>query len=155
MKSSVVTCCPPVRLLLLFALTFLLIACEIDTRVTITDAKNPPTFKLSDSGKLGSVGVYGPYARLEDLDSPNTPVRVLWEISTLGYGQDSIRSLPQITYGTLPRGFTQIKPTSGVPAALEEGKFYAISAPSINAGFRVLCFTVDHATVVTATCRER
>jgi hypothetical protein len=99
--------------------------------------------------------VYGPYTKLEDLESPNSGVRIMWEISTFKYGQDPIRSLPLITYGIVPPHFTQLKPTSGEPPPLEEGRFYAVGAPSINAGFRVLCFTVHSGTVVKAPCRER
>jgi hypothetical protein len=133
---------------------FLFTACERDTRVTIVDAKNPPTFRLSGNGKLGTIIVDGPFDRVEDLDSPTGKVGRLWEIQR-GYGQLSVGDVPDITYGVLPTGFTQRIPNSGPPLPLEERKFYGISAPSVDAGFRVLCFTVNHGSVMQAPCSER
>ena len=144
------------RLLILVSLTlsFAFAACERDTRVAIIDTKNPPTFRLHGNGKLGTIIVAGPFAKVEDLDSPTVKVGKLWEIQR-GYGELPIGDVPPITYGVLPNGFAQRIPTTGSPPQLEEGKFYGISAPSVNAGFRVLCFTVNRGTVVQAPCRER
>ena len=144
----------PCLLAFALALAVASLSCERDTRITIVDAKVPPTFRLSGNGRLGTIIVAGPYATVEDLDSFTVKVGKLWEIQR-GYGTLPIGDVPSITYGVLPSGFTQRVPTSGMPPPLEEGKFYGISAPSVNAGFRVLCFTVDKATVVQAPCRER
>jgi hypothetical protein len=143
-----------VGLVLLFGSLLILAGCELDTRITITDSKNPPTFQLSGNGRLGSIIVAGPYDKLEDLESLTVKVGRIWEIQR-GYGELPINKVPAITYGALPNGFTQRIPTSGSPPALIEGKLYAMSAPSINAGFRILCFSVSGGAVAKVACRER
>jgi hypothetical protein len=144
-----------IRLLLLGSFAAALVACEIDTRVSISKPRLPPTFHLSGSGKAGRFIVVGPYAKAEDLDSYTPDVDVTWELLSQSYGQRDFDEVPPITYGIVPRGFTQQKPASGAPPALEEGKFYKITAPSVNAGFRALCFKIEQASAMNVPCRER
>lgn len=155
MKTPVGISSVAIRLLLLLVLTCSLSACEIDTRVYISDSKNPPTFKLSGSGELGEFIVVGPFTSVEDLDSYRPDVHAIWKIGPLRYGKLSVGSVPPITYGVVPNGFTQDTPASGSPPPLEDGKFYSVTAPSTNAGFRKLCFKVERAVIIKAPCRER
>ena len=137
--------------LVIFAFAF--VACEEDTRVSISDSMNPPTFRLTGNGNLILFIVVGPYTSLAELESNKPDVDVIWQISA--DTTKNISNLPDITYGTLPPGFLQSTPKSGVPPALEEGKFYSIGTPSIGANFRRLCFKVDKNTVIKVGCRER
>ena len=104
------------------------VACERDTRVAISNLKQPPTFTLSGSGSLVLFIVVGPYRTEAELDSPPSDVHAIWEIST--ESNASVSSLPAITYGKVPPGFTQITPASGSPPALEEGRFYVSVRPA-------------------------
>jgi hypothetical protein len=143
------------RLLLIAICTFSLIACELDTRVKITDSKVPPTFTLSGNGQLELFIVVGPYSNLAELEASKSDVQVIWKVSPGGHDRRAVGDLPQITYGQVPSGFIQFTPTSGAPPPLEEGKFYSIGTPSIGAFFRVLCFKVEHNTTIKVQCRER
>jgi hypothetical protein len=155
MKTPIGTRSIVIRLLVLSAASCFLGACEVDTRVSISEPKNPPTFKLSGSGRLAELIVVGPFASAEDLDSYKPDVHAIWKISPLRYDELPVRRVPPITYGVVPQGFTQGKPASGPPPPLEEGKFYRVTAPSTSAGFRALCFKVEHAVAIKAPCRER
>jgi hypothetical protein len=155
MKTSIGTYSTVIRLLLLSVASCFVGACEVDTRVSISEPKNPPTFKLSGSGRLSELIVVGPFASVEDLDSYKSDVHAIWKISPLRYDELSVRSVPPITYGVVPQGFTQGKPSSGSPPPLDEGKFYRVTAPSTSAGFRALCFKVERALAIKAPCRER
>ena len=130
-------------------------ACETDTRVAISNPKNPPQFTLSGSGRAASFFVVGPFENVEDLSLYRPEVHAIWEISAREYGEKSVARLPPITYGIVPSDFTQKKPEAGPPRALEEGKFYRVTAPSVSAGFRALCFTIDQGNAVKVTCDER
>ena len=153
MKTPIRTFSIAIGLLILSLLSFGLGACEIDTRASISDNKNPPTFRLSGSGQLGVFIVVGPFASVEDQESYRPDVHAIWKISPLKY--EYIDNVPPITYGVVPDGFKQITPASGPPPLLEEGKFYSVTAPSTNAGFRRLCFKVEGGVIIKVTCRER
>ncbi len=155
MKTPIGTCSIVIRLLLLSVVSCSLGACEVDTRVSISEPKSPPTFRLSGSGELGEFIVVGPFASIEDLESYKPDVHAIWKIRPLRYGKLSVESVPPITYGVVPLGFMQDTPASGSPPPLEEGKIYKVTAPSTNAGFRRLCFKVERAVTIKAPCRER
>jgi hypothetical protein len=143
------------RILTLGSLLVASSACEIDTRVAISESKIPPQFTLSGSGRAQSFFVVGPYDSLEDLLSYRRDVHVIWELSSREYGRYPVNNLPPITYGIVPSQFIQEKPPSRSPPALEEGKFYRVTAPSHSAGFRALCFKIDQDNAVKITCPER
>ena len=155
MKGSAGARCIVIRLLLLSVGCCFLGACEVDTRASISEPRNPPAFKLSGSGRLGEFIVVGPFANVEDLDSFKADVHAIWKISPLKYGVLSVDRLPPITYGVVPDGFEQDTPASGSPPQLEEGKFYSVTAPSVSAGFRRLCFKVERAVAIKVSCEER
>ena len=155
MKSPIRRIPCPIRLLVLSTLVSSLTTCEIATRISIGDSKNPPTFNMSGNGRLLSFVVYGPFVKLEDMELPSSTSggRIIWEISRSADDRDP--SFPQITYGTVPPRFIQLKPAAATPPPLEEGKFYAIGAPSMNADFKRLCVAVDSGKVVKAPCPEQ
>ena len=125
--------------MILLLLGFVLVACEIDTKVTI-DGKVPPTFGLSGTGGLIMFRVVEAPAESQTfLDAP-----ILWEIKPDdGLYGTSVSNLPSITYGKVPTGFTQTNPASGAPPALVEGKLYNGWAPTYNANGGGIWFTVS------------
>ena len=155
MQISRGTCSIVIRLLLLSVVSCFLVACEVDTRASISEPKNPPAFKLSGSGRLGEFIVVGPFASVEDLDSFKPDVHAIWKITPLKYGVLLVDRVAPITYGVVPDGFEQDLPASGSPQPLEEGKFYTVTAPSVSAGFRRLCFKLEHSVAIKVPCEER
>lgn len=143
------------RLSLLSILVIGLAACEIDTRVSISDHNNPPTFKLSGNGNLILFIVVGPYSNLKDLEANKTGIHAIWEISPGEDSRKTVDDLPEIIYGKVPLGFKQRTPAFGSPPPLEEGKFYSIGAPSAGAHHSGLCFKVEQGSLSELSCRER
>lgn len=127
-------------------------ACEVSTSVEIEDSSNPPTFKLSGNGYLYHFIVLGPYSSEEELRTPSASPGVIWQLSPDEHANTKVDHLPQIKYGGVPQGFKQDQPGEGAPRALEPGKFYAISSPSINANFNVFCFRVEANAVFEVSC---
>lgn len=103
--------------------------------MTLTmDSANPPTFKLSGSGRLIFFAVSDvPQGRPSKIDNPK-----LWEIR----GENLISELPAITYGIVPAGFRQVTPSAGVPPPLVEGKVYKAGGPAFNANGGSIRFTI-------------
>jgi hypothetical protein len=104
----------------------MLSGCERSMTLAI-NAANPPTFKLSGSGRLIFFAVSEvPEGRPSTIDDPK-----MWEIRPTD--ENLISELPTITYGVVPPGFTQITPSAGVPPPLVEGKVYRAGGPAFNA----------------------
>lgn len=125
--------------LIIAPLACILVACEIDTKVTI-DGNAPPTFRLSGTGGLIHFRIVeAPSENQSFLDAP-----MLWEIKPTDdlYGT-ALSSLPAITYGQVPPGFTQTNPASGPPPPLIEGKLYNGWAPTYNANGGGVWFTIS------------
>jgi hypothetical protein len=89
-----------------------LMACERDMTIALTKKTNPPSFKLDGSGRLFffSVSEVSP-GKPSSADDPP-----IWEIRPTS--EDRISSLPEITYGVVPPGFTQTVPKTATPAPL-------------------------------------
>jgi hypothetical protein len=118
-------------LLILLATT----GCERDMRIRI-DGKNPPTFTLSGSGNIVFLYVMKvPANRLPTVEDPK-----LWEIHPTT--KDRISDLPQITYGTIPNGFSQTTPSLGQPPGLIEGQTYEVGGPAYNANGGSIWFVI-------------
>jgi hypothetical protein len=104
---------------------------ERRTRVTIADDGMPPSFKLSGSGVVARIFFNGPY---DGIDTKEIEAKLsnpaIWEIDA---PRSNIDDLPILKYGSLPPGFTQIKPTNGPPPDLIEGKCYSVTIPTISA----------------------
>jgi hypothetical protein len=125
------------RLALCCCLIACLAACERPITVAL-DGKNPPTFKFDGHGELQSISLY------ELTASGKLPPRgsELWEIRPLGPLKTG--SSPSITYGIVPPGFTQIKPSSGDPLPLKEGHTYGFGATTTNVPGTDIWFTVHN-----------
>jgi len=115
-----------------------------------TDEKNPPSFSLSGSGRLISFAVMEvpPENQSQTIQRSSDANIVLWEIEPTN-ADNSIRRLPEITYGKLPPGFTQKFPTDGSPPVpLVEGKIYEVGGPAYGANGGLIWFKVqDNKTV--------
>lgn len=118
---------------LMFLVT--LTGCERDMTLTM-DAANPPTFKLSGSGRLIFFAVtevrQGRHSKIND--------PAMWEIRPTD--ENLISKLPAITYGVVPAGFRQTIPSAGVPPALVQEKFYEAGGPAFNANGGSIRFTI-------------
>lgn len=137
----------PVALLLLT----LLASCERNTRVSIHENRNPPTFSLSGNGHLNFFWVSevdAPQPIPEHAQTINGRDRILWQIWPTDIQSTAIPDLPRITYANVPAGFTQRIPAQGAPAPLVEGKIYEAGGPSSGANMDVLRFTIKDGSVV-------
>lgn len=126
-----------ISLMMLVTLT----SCERDMTLTL-DGANPPTFKLSGSGRLIFFAVSEvPQERPSKIDDPK-----LWEIRPIN--ENLISKLPAITYGVVPEGFRQLTPIAGVPPPLVEGRMYKAGGPAFNANGASIRFTIKDGTAV-------
>ena len=112
---------------------------ERGTQVTIVDDGVPPSFKLSGSGTVLRIFFYGPYDAIDTKEIEaklNDPA--IWELDA---PRLTIDSLPILKYGALPSGITQIRPFSGSPPNLIDGKCYSVTIPTngANGGGMYFC----------------
>jgi len=112
-------------LVITISLIVCLAACERPITITL-DGKNPPSFIFSGHGELRWISVY------ELTTEGRVPPEgsAVWKIQPLG--PLNTRDWPQITYGVVPRGFSQVKPDRGAPPSLQEGHTYGIGAVTRN-----------------------
>lgn len=111
---------------------------ELDTKISLVDTHNPPSFKLSGTGSGPIFLMGGPYSRVDGV-GPGTR---LWELTaTPEIAGQPVWRLPEITYGKVPSGFVQRFP-EGQAASLEEGKYYCIFVHVHGARAGRLCFTI-------------
>jgi hypothetical protein len=112
-----------------------LAGCERSMTVTLEGA-NPPTFKLSGSGRLifFAVSEVAPGKP----SKPDDPT--MWEIRPTD--ENLISKLPAITYGVVPSGLRQTIPSAGAPPPLVEGKLYEAGGPAFNANGGTMRFTI-------------
>jgi hypothetical protein len=147
---------PTRNLLLALSLPLLVYGCNLpyferNTRVTIVERKNPPTFSLKGSGHLNffwvsEVNAPGPIP--EGARAIKGKDQIIWEIWPSNSPSTSIDSLPTIAYGKVPAGFRQELPSSGEPPPLVEGKIYEAGGPSSGADMEVFRFTIQNGNVV-------
>ncbi len=127
--------------LLCLALSIITTSCsiELDTKVTLTDANLPPSFKLSGTGSSPIFLMGGPFSDIHD----TTQGLRLWEIvAGQEINEQPVWQLPQITYGKIPNGFVQRYPEQGTPPPLEEGKYYFIFVHVNGARPGKMCLTI-------------
>ena len=119
-----------------FAYLCAAVACERDMRIALTNDSNPPSFKLSGSGRLFFFSV--------SEVSPGKPSSIndaaMWEVRPTA--EDRISKLTEITYGVVPPGFSQTAPKIGTPPPLLEGKFYEAGGPGLEANGGSIRFTI-------------
>jgi hypothetical protein len=119
-----------------------LMACERDMTIALTKKTNPPSFKLDGSGRLFffSVSEVSP-GKPSSADDPP-----IWEIRPTS--EDRISSLPEITYGVVPPGFTQTVPKTATPAPLVEGELYEAGGPGLEANGGAIRFIIKDGNAV-------
>jgi hypothetical protein len=114
-------------------LIFLTQSCEQRTEVELS-ADSPLLFKVSGSGRLAQLIIYGP--EQEDIADPADKTHAVWEIIPIaGYGE-RVSNLQSITYGIVPGGYKQIIPHNGYPPTpLLELRRYSYSFVTMNAPY--------------------
>jgi hypothetical protein len=104
---------------------------ERGTQVTIVNDGMPPSFKLSGNGIVARIFFNGPYDTIETKEiEAKLGDPAIWEIDA---PRLTVDELPILKYGSLSPGFTQIKPSSGPPPNLIDGKCYRLTIPTIGA----------------------
>lgn len=113
-----------------------LLACETDMTIAVVNQSNPPSFKLSGSGRLVFFSVFKvPRDRPSSIDDPK-----MWEIRPVD--ENLISKLPNITYGVVPPGFQQTIPETGTPPLLVEGTLYEAGGPAFDANGGSIRFVI-------------
>jgi hypothetical protein len=117
----------------LLATLCLLVVCERQTHVTLEGGVTP-VFVMSGSGKLASLAVYSPDFAAK-AESPWDENFALWKIKPIGGNSTGtpLRKLRRITYGVLPDGYEQVKPSVGSAPPLREGEKYFYEVDTANA----------------------
>ena len=106
------------------------ISCEVDTRLRM-EGGNPPKFFMSGSGVLSRLVIRGPKT-LRKIDGPDSSA--YWSIEFIDYEKGKrVTRISPITYGTTPKGYTQIYPEQGQAPTLEENVWYSIQVDTTNA----------------------
>ena len=111
-------------------------ACEKGMTIAVVKDSNPPTFKLSGSGRLFFFSV----SELSDVNAASSESSTIWEIRPKD--EDLISKLPEITYGVAPADFSQTVPKTGAPPPLAEGKTYQAGGPGLEADGGWIRFTI-------------
>jgi hypothetical protein len=89
----------------------------------MVQGSSPPTFKLSGTGIVRQVSVYGPYNSWAELKSDQNSTCLL-ELSASR--RVLVEEISPFVYGQVPSGLTQVNPKSGEAPQLLEGKFYLL-----------------------------
>jgi hypothetical protein len=138
----------------LLILTIVLVsalACEVDTRVTIVDGNNPPTFKLSGNGTLITLSVYGPESSLHAFKKSIDEIKPVWKFAT-DFPGVKIRDLQPIKYGETPASLAQVEPKEGPPPTIVEGQYYMLVPVSGNANWHATCFVLKGGKAEEVSC---
>ncbi len=117
----------PLTLSLLAFVAFI-VCCEIDTKVNVTGG-NPPVFQMTGNGRLSSIRVRGHNAQRNVFGED---ALIYWEIDQNGSGR-AVGELGSVTYGTIPEGYAQKYPETGVAPKLDEGQYYYLRVTTANA----------------------
>ena len=120
-------------LAILFTTVSLSVACERRTHVAI-DGGVTPVFVLSGNGKLASLVVYSPEFA-DKAESPWDENFAIWKIRPIGGESNSapLRKLGRVTYGVLPVGYEQVRPSVGSAPRFREGEKYFYQVETTNA----------------------
>jgi hypothetical protein len=113
-----------------------LLACERAMTIAVTKDSNPPSFKLSGSGRLFFFSI----SEAGDANATTSQSSPMWQIRPKD--EDRISRLSEITYGVTPADFTQTVPKAGAPPPLAEGKTYEAGGPGLEADGGWIRFTV-------------
>jgi hypothetical protein len=122
------------RMILVFLIgLFLGSACERRTAVTI-EGGNVPKFHLSGTGRLGEALIFDPAEEAIAKTDPFDRTHAIWDI-VRGTQDEPLRVQDlTITYGIVPPGYKQLKPTGGAELpSLIAGKRYRYSFVTVDA----------------------
>jgi hypothetical protein len=114
--------------------TFLLLVLsgcrEIPTAVKIDSG---PSFLMNGSGQLASFRVYGPQPG-HRIATPFDAKSLVWRVQpTEGYLKGARIEQLRITYGSVPKGYSQTVPSSGTVIPLSGGRVYYFFVETTNA----------------------
>ena len=109
--------------------------------ISVNDT-NPPVFTFS-AGRFAECCTHLALLTVYEVDVGKDQKTVIWEIRPKSGTDNSAQGLPQITYGQLPQGFEQRVPSGGTPPALQEGKVYAASGPTIEVPDALVMFRIQ------------
>jgi hypothetical protein len=128
-----------------------LIACDKpDTAIDVAMDENiPPTFSFSGPWwaidfEVIELGKIDPTPATQY----RTDQKTIWKI-TLKSGM-RVKAWPNVTYGVLPKGFSQLIPSDGKPPALVEGKRYAAQALDTSRAGGAIYFVIRNGKLATA-----
>lgn len=75
-------------------------------------------------------------------ESPPAQDKTIWWIFPENAERGDYKNLSEITYGTVPSGWTQKTPVEGKPPALIEGRFYQAGGPQVEIPWGTMRFTI-------------
>ena len=110
--------------------------------ISVNDT-NPPVFSFS-AGQFAECCTHLALLTVYEVDTGKDVKNVIWEIRPKSGTDNSAQGLPKITYGQLPQGFEQRVPIEGAPPALQEGKVYAASGPTIEVPDAFVMFRIQN-----------
>jgi hypothetical protein len=119
-------------------------SCERRTQVKI-EGGNPPTFALSGSGRLDELLVFAPEQEQKSKVNPFDDENAIWIVKAEGEAATSknlVEHIGKITYGVVPKGYSQTKPIGGPLPPLISGKRYKYWFVTVNAPWAAGYFEV-------------
>jgi len=120
---------------------------EERTKIAIVNDASPPSFEFSGSGVILRIFFYGPYASINTKEiETNLSKPSIWEIDPPA--KTEMTKIPVVSYGILPSGFTQIRPSEGTPPKLIDEQCYRIIATTIGANEGSLHFCIRNGKAV-------
>jgi hypothetical protein len=129
------------QLMLILVLSF---GCGEPHVVISVDDKVPPSFSFTGSGTVPFFIVF----EIGDQDkSGRTKFTTLWRLTPNSTKSSTVPFGP-ITYGVVPKGWTQTVPARGAPPPLNEGRYYQAGGPEIEMPEGVVRFRIKGGRVV-------
>ena len=110
-------------------------SCERRTQVKI-EGGNPPTFVISGSGRLDELLVFAPEQEQMSKVNPFDDQNAIWIVKAEAKAETSkmpVEQIGKITYGVVPKGYSQTKPIDSPPPQLVSGKRYKYWFVTLNA----------------------
>ncbi len=141
------------KILVLLLLLSFMSDCERRTEVRV-EGGNPPRFVLKGSGRLVEVKIFAPEQEHIAQSDPFDDRYELWKIEaekSVETDKKPIEELAAITYGLVPKGYTQTKPEHGQPPPLEPGKRYSYWFVTENAPWGAGYFEIRAGKAVTVS----
>jgi hypothetical protein len=120
------------------------------------DGKVPPTFHFTGSHFaehkhlhffiVSEVGVANQNRPSDERES--NADKTIWQIWPDSWEQGELENLPVITYGQVPKGWTQKIPLQGAPSAFVDGRVYEAGGPPVDSRKALMRFTIRAGVIV-------